>query len=359
MNHKILLLHDALNSGGAERQICYLAIYLKKIGCDVKLCIFYNENFYTDFLYEGGVEAIVYPEGQNIMHRPRVITRIVRMWRPDLVISYNRGSSISAALVRHWVGGFRLVVSERNTTQRLSLADRIKFFAYHWADYVVPNSYAQGRYIRQHFKALSSKVRVITNMVDVDLFQPAASYGENETVTTVITVARVMPQKNVLRFLEALHQLKQQDVKARFVWYGNTQGSAAYWAEVQALQHALGLNDYITFYPPQPNIEVAYRKASIFCLPSTYEGFPNTLVEAMSCGLPVACSRVCDNPDIVSEGQNGVMFNPIDVADMAHKLSSLINLPQDQRRAIGRANRKKVEHLCAPLSFVEHYLDLL
>lgn len=53
---------------------------------------------------------------------------------------------------------------------------------------------------------------------------------------------------------------------------------------------------------PNQSIEVEYRKADVFCLPSLYEGYPNVVAEAMSCGLPILCSNVCENPYIVEEG---------------------------------------------------------
>lgn len=358
MSHKILLLIDSMNSGGAERQMCGLAIGLKLAGCQVRLCTFFAQDFYADDLNRAGIGVEHHCEGQSMRRRPRVIADIVTDWHPDLVIAYKRGPAVAACIAKRWIRDFRLVVSERNTTQELTLGERIKFFAYRWADVVVPNSYTQARYIKEHFPKLASKTKVITNMVDTAKFHPATGKTGNHTLN-IVTVARVMRQKNALNYLEALHLLKEEKLELHCDWYGTTVGEPDYWEEVKAKVAALELEDYITFHDASPNIDEIYRQADIFCLPSLYEGFPNTLVEAMASGLPVACSNVCDNPDIVEDGRNGMLFNPKDASDIARQLKALAQLPPDERKKMGLANRDKACRLCAPDAFVRKYLECI
>ena len=67
-----------------------------------------------------------------------------------------------------------------------------------------------------------------------------------------------------------------------------------------------------------------FRSASIFCLPSYAEGFPMAVLDAWAYGLPVVTTPVGGVPDIVVEGENGLLFTPGDVATLASKLSMLI-----------------------------------
>jgi glycosyltransferase involved in cell wall biosynthesis len=60
--------------------------------------------------------------------------------------------------------------------------------------------------------------------------------------------------------------------------------------------------------------------------PSFYEGFPNAVCEALSVGLPVVVSDVCDNSLLVDEGKNGMLFNPNDVEDIAKALINFFDL---------------------------------
>ncbi len=87
---------------------------------------------------------------------------------------------------------FKLIVSERNTNQSISRGDKVKFCFYRWADYVVPNAYAQANFIKQNFSALSDKTVTITNFTDIDHFKPIATPPNDKIV--IMTAARVAKQ---------------------------------------------------------------------------------------------------------------------------------------------------------------------
>ena len=358
-NKKILLLIEDLSSGGAERQMSYLAVGLKKAGCQVRLLTFYNRPvFYRSQLDTASISVEYLPEGRNPWRRVWVIKQVVRDYRPDLTVAYLDGTCMAACLAK-LLRPFRLVVSERNTTQRLSLRERMKFFLYSVADAVVPNSYSQARFIKQHFPWLRSKVHVITNMVDTDHFSPLPDKTSESETLHIITAARIMPQKNILRYLDAIALIKQQGLNIHFDWYGASLAGDSYAGQVQQKVQDLHLEDIITFHAPSSDIVACYRQSDIFCLPSLYEGFPNVLCEAMACGLPVVCSRVGDNPDIVQEGTNGYLFDPLSVHDMADAIQKMAQVPLFQRQAIAKNNISKIQSLCSEQRFVKEYMTFL
>lgn len=347
---RMLLLIDALSSGGAERQMSYLAIYLRKKGYDVRLMAFYDvECFYETDLHKAGIRVECVPECRNMFIRIRKIARVVKEWNPDVVVAYKRGASMAACLAKALVE-FPLIVSERNTTQTLSLIERVKFLTYSAADIIVPNSQSQARFIECHFPHLSKKTCVVTNMVDTDRFCPTSVHS-NE-VPVLLTTARIMPQKNVLTYLNAISIIKQQGVRCHFDWYGNGNGTPDYVESVKKEVEKLCIEDMITFHKPEKNARQLYQKADIFCLPSLYEGFPNVICEAMACGLPVVCSNVCDNPDIVESKANGLLFSPSDPNDIAEKIIEMIQMPHSEKEVIRNANRSKIIQLCSPDVFI-------
>ena len=73
----------------------------------------------------------------------------------------------------------------------------------------------------------------------------------------------------------------------------------------------------------------------------------------MSCGLPIVCSNVYENPYIVAEGVNGFLFNPEDPADIARAIRLMTSLSIEEREQIGRRNRQ----LCLVRNTEEAFLQ--
>ena len=356
---RILLLIDALGSGGAERQMTYLAIRLKKAGCEIRLIQFYDSSvFYAQELAQAGIKAEICTEGLARWKRPWVIAKLVRAWQPDAVIAYKDGCCQAACLAELLGRHFKLIVSERNTTQVVNRRERLKFLLYRLADYVVPNSYSQGEFIKQHFPCLLPRLRVITNMIDTDEFCPTSDvYPTTGELPVVITTARISRQKNVIGYLQALQLLRQRGVRACFVWYGGSNSEDAdYEKKVKRKVHELDLADYIHFAGRSNQIARLYRQGTYFCLPSLYEGFANVLCEAMASGLVCVASNVCDNPRILNRPDR--LFDPNDPVDMADKIEVMLGMAVKECRIESAANRKHILDLCSPETFLNSYLKL-
>lgn len=353
---KFLCLIDSLASGGAERQMSYLVRGLVRVGNKVTLVVFSDKDaFYKEYVSRSGVELIFDGKGFNKYRRILRIVHWARKIKPDAVIAYKDGVTMAACMARIF-SSFRLIVSERNTTQTLTRYERLKFWLYRFADHIVPNSFSQKRFIDKHYPDLSDKTTVITNALDTDSFE-ATGEGSGTDRLVVVTTARVMSQKNVLRYLDAISLLKQRGCRMAFRWYGYQ--SEPYFSQVKKKTAELDVGDMIEFYPAVKDVMHVYSNSDIFCLPSVYEGFPNVVCEAMSCRLPVVCGNVCDNGDIVEDGVNGFLFDPTDAADIAATLERIALLSADDRRSMGAANREKIVGMCSTEAFIAKYMALI
>lgn len=85
-----------------------------------------------------------------------------------------------------------------------------------------------------------------------------------------------------------------------------------------------------------------YARASIFCLPSHFDPFPLVLMEAMASGLPCVASAVCGIPEIVADGETGLLVPPGDAERLANALLRLLGQPETAR-ALGAAGRARIE----------------
>lgn len=355
---RILCLIDSLGAGGAERQLSYLAILLHQAGHEVKFVAFTRDHkFYEQFLREGGVVPTYNEKGINRFLRIREIAKIVKTFKPDLTIAYKDGVCMSAVLAKIF-GNYRLVVSERSSTPKLSHLQKLKLFLFRFADHIVPNSFTQANYLKSFSPRLSSQIRVIGNTVDVNLFHPKLN-KESNTIPSIVTTARVKRIKNILNYLQAISIVKQCGIQCHFDWYGKTDKGDTYPEEVKIEIKRLDIDDYVTFHPATNNVAEIYREADIFCLPSLIEGFPNVICEAMASGLPIVCSNICDNPYIVESGVNGFLFDPEKPEDIAEKLIAMLRYPLSDKEAMGMRNRKKIVEMCSPEKFTQNYLSLM
>lgn len=356
---KILCLIDTLGMGGAERQMIGLALFLKQKGYRVDLVTYYDHEFYAELVEKYGLGTKNLSVKDSKWSKLKAVHRHIKQEGGyDWIIAYKNGPAIIGCILKLLGCRFRLIVSERNTNQAISKSDKIKFFLYRFADYVVPNAVSQENFIKKNFPALSRKTVTISNFTDTDHFLPIAT--EPNEVITIITAARVAKQKNLLNYLQAIKILKDKGIKAKFEWFGDVQtGEESYGEKVFATYKELQIEDMITFHPATTNIVQHYQSCDIFCLPSIYEGFPNVICEAMSCGKPVICSRVCDNPYIVKENENGIFFNPYDVDDIVNQLTAICRMSAEELSIWGNKSWEIAENLFSKEAFVQKYIKLI
>lgn len=357
---KILCLIDTLGPGGAERQMVGLAKLLRQKGYHVDLVTYYKHNFYSELIDQYGIRQLTLRVSKSPLSKLMAVRRYIKgSGGYDWVIAYKVGPCMIGSLLRLMGMKFKLIVSERNTTQVIGRKEKVQFWLYRYADYVVPNSHSQAIFVKEHFPWLKDKTFTITNFTDTDSF--TANYTVAGSTRKILTTARVARQKNILRYLEAIALLRDRGAdNLHFDWYGDIrEGQEEYGEQVFKKVEELKLQDMITFHPATTHIVEYYQTCDVFCLPSNYEGFPNVICEAMSCGKPIVCSRVCDNPYIIKEGENALMFDNANVEDMADKIQHICDMPQDELTSWGKRSRELAESMFSTESFVNKYIKLI
>lgn len=353
----ILCVIESLGSGGAERQLCGLAAMLKQRGYSVNLLYYINAEFYKPLLDAEGVESHYVPELRNKVLRPYRLATIIKNDGYDSVITYLTSVNLTACIARMFYK-FPLIVSERNTNSQTTIKDILTYNAYRIANWIVPNSYSQETYIKEKFPFLSKKIRTIPNFVDSAKFILPAEKANNP-LPVVLTFGRFTPQKNCLNYMKAIRLFKERGGKAIFKWYGKIDDANTYYQEVKGYIEDNDLQDMVTLHDQTNNNVEVYGGSDVFCLPSIYEGCPNTLVEAMSCGLPVVCGNVCDNPLIVENGINGFLFNPYNIDDIVNNLFKILRLNSKEKENMGQSNREKVVDRFGTETFITQYENLI
>lgn len=165
------------------------------------------------------------------------------------------------------------------------------------ADAVIVAAEADRRTIVDRYALAQSRVHVVPNYVETELFRPMPELRREPG--RVLFIGRLDEQKNVAALIEAVGGLPH--VTLTIV------GDGLLRASLEAAARHLGAR--VTFLGTRPHGElpVLLNQASVFVLPSHYEGNPKALVEAMSCGLPVVGADAPGIREIVVHGQTGVL----------------------------------------------------
>ena len=175
----------------------------------------------------------------------------------------------------------------------------------------------------------------------------------------ILFIGTMEPRKNLPRLLSAFALFKQQyNGRCKLVIVGRKGWLTE--ATAQRLSRLGIAGDVLmTGFLPSDVVFSLMRKASLFVMPSLYEGFGLPLVTAMGCGTAVAASRAGSIPEIL--GESGLLFDPLNVEDMAESLLTLMSEPSLRKRLVEMGIRR-AEHFtwerCASKT-VAIYRDLL
>lgn len=354
---KILLFTDSLGAGGAQRQLVGLAVMLNQHGFGVKVCTYQNADFYKHYLDENGIPNEIIPESASTKKRIWSVCKYFKSEHPDWVIAYQETPSLVACVAKLLGCKYKLIVSERNTTQVVGMNERVRFFLYRWADAIVPNSYSQEKYLADHHPWMKHKLKTITNFVDLEHF----SFVEREKreVPEIAIAASIWESKNTLGFIDAVAELAKKGLKFHVSWYGKTESNIEYFDCCQRKIEDYGVQSFIELKEKTKQIKAVYQAADFFCLPSFYEGTPNVICEAISTGLPIICSNVCDNSIYVQSHNNGVLFNPHSKEDMANQIEYILNLSEEDYCDYRVQSRRIAEGTLPKQIFLEKYLNII
>jgi glycosyltransferase involved in cell wall biosynthesis len=166
------------------------------------------------------------------------------------------------------------------------------------------------------------------------------SLGVPEDAPLVGVVGRLMPQKAPLDFVRAAAQVHAARPDAHFVWVGDGPLDAAARAEVAAS----GLSAVFHFAGLRRDIPAVLQAFDLFVLPSHWEGFSLSVLEAMAAGLPVVATDVIGTGEAIAQGESGLLVPKADSPALARAILTILSDPE-RARAYGAKSRERVAQL--------------
>ena len=224
---------------------------------------------------------------------------------------------------------------------------------WHDADALVAVSNGLRSYAKE--TAPDLPIQVIPNAIDLSAFTPPVQ-RETDVSVRLLYVGRFNTFKNVETLVEAVGRLSQMDVGDFEL---NLVGEGEQRPVVERMVSELGLTRRVHFvgWVARDRIADHYRSADIFVTATTWEGMPNTVLEAMACGLPIVGTQASGLRELVRDGLNGYLVPIKDPDALVQALARLVDNGYERRR-MGRQSRKLAEREFAWEYIAEQYVKV-
>ena len=310
---KILFLAPSMRIGGAER---VLATLIKLID---------RKQFIPELVLVNKVGPLLHelPDDvpvtdlrcRKVRYSLPKIVQLIRRRRPALVFSTLGHLNLTLLVCRFLIPStVKFVIRETNIPSiNLKHSKFPRLFPllygllYGKADKIICQSKDMREDLIEEFAVSRKLTAVINNPVDVDEIRRRSEFAGNlycKKGINLLAVGKLKYQKGFDLLLEAMAYIKESEIHLTILGNGPEKGS------LLQLKHALGLDTRVTFIGAVKNPYGYMSQADLFVLSSRFEGFPNVVLEAMSCGTPVIAFE-CPGGinEIIKNGENGWKVN--------------------------------------------------
>lgn len=334
---RLLYFTHSLVGGGAERQLLFLlnnhSDYFK-----VGVCYDNNEGYRQ---IPAHVKAIHIPRKRKTDLRLARISRAVREWQPDLVISWLPYTVTISLLPTKLVSNAKFATVWQGSDKVDSWRRCHQLVSHLAADAVAANVVADDLNFpyQQIFK--KKKGQFIPNGFDLERIRTAiplslVDLGLDNNKPTVVFVGRLIPLKNVDTIIKAIYHLKTMNQDIQLIICGD----GVLRAELETLAVTLNVSEHILFTGFRQDIYSIVAASDIIVMASFTEGLPNALFEGMAAGAAAVVSDIPVHRRWIQHEIHGLHFDPHNAHDLAVQIKRFVN--DNQLRETCQQNGKNV-----------------
>jgi len=203
------------------------------------------------------------------------------------------------------------------------------------------------------YGAHPNKIEVIYNGIDPDLFVPVEKPAHLKGIPTVVAAARIFELKDILTMIRSCEVVQKVIPNVKYLVYGDNNAVVEYTKKCNDLITELGLeeNFFLAGYHDQPH--QLFCEGDVSILTSISEGFPYTVIESMSCGIPVVATDVGGVYEALNE-ECGFLCKPKDYQALGDRVIELLK-NDELRKKMGTAARKRVMDNFTVDHFINEY----
>jgi len=355
---RLLIVFSSSELGGAERSLTRMALAARP-ALDFDLATLDGPGPWADWCRVLGHDPIVLGADEAHAAHGRFglraifrLLRLVRARRYAAIYVIGLRAAFALRLAKPWLCGAQLVQGVRwnpDSDSRLDRAFRcVERFLGRFVDLYIANAQASADTLTCGCGVPAGKVRVIYNGL-ADLPQRV---GNHERPLTVVTVANLNPRKGHVEYLDVIERVHACLPQVRFVFVGRDDMNGRVQQEI-ASHGLVGTASWAGF---AEDVGPWLREARLMVLPSLWgEGCPTSILEGFAYSLPVVAYAIDGVPELIDDGQDGLLVGPGDRAALAAAIERVLGDPQLAQR-MGDAGRDKVERSFTLARCVEQHV---
>jgi glycosyltransferase involved in cell wall biosynthesis len=346
---RLAFLITSLSWGGAQVQLVRLARELKLRGWDVRVVSMLEPGVFADELHQADipVDSLFMSRGVPAPSGIFKLASILHRWNPTVLCSFMYHANLLGRAAGRLVGVPVIVSSIRNENLGNRMRERIDRLTNWASDAITTNSTLAAAGLTQRGVVAPGRLLVIPNSIQVDRYaknpgirpRQRLELGIGNDEFLWLSVGRLEQDKDHENLLAAMGLLDGKGIRASV----RVAGEGPDRDRLEAAAAELNLQDRVKFLGTLRDLRPLYHAADGFVLPSRREGLPNVIMEALASGLPVVASRVGGVPELVHEGESGILVPPRDAEALAAAMRRLMDTPVARRREMGARGRRHVE----------------
>lgn len=322
-----------------------LAFKLLELGYRVVISCPYGKKL--DFLTEKGAEWVdikIDRRGTNALNDLKLLKQYysqIKSIKPDIVLCYTTKCSIYGGMVCQSLHIPYIVNNAGLVENKMGLLEfimrRLYYLGFKGASCMMYQNERERTYVNSIIKNKVHYRDIPGSGVNLTEF-PFAEYPENDDVITFNYVARIVGFKGINELLEAATIIKSRHQNVRFVLFGDYDDDS-YRARVRELEKK-GIVEYGGI---QLDMRLFIKSAHAVIHPSYYEGMTNVILEHAAMGRPAIASDIPGCREGIDEGVSGYTFELKNVNSLVGVIEKFINLSHEEKVAMGKAAREKME----------------
>ena len=357
----ILIVLDALTSGGAQKLKLELAKGLIKREHTVELFIYDQNNafFKSDFINAGIKINTVNRKEKGFSFRVlKELRKTIRNSNFDFVISSLHAPGIYSALALIGIKKKKLIICEESSSLApVSFLKKLLFyFSTLLADFVVANSFHEAKLMKK-LPGRTSKLRSIWNGFELSsiTYKKKGNFNKDDK-SKLLVVGRVAYPKNGLNFLRALNLfLERNGWIPEINWVGRRDTDKRSMKDKKSAKIQEEIDSYLesneaisrkwNWLGNVKEVEKYYHSADALIHVSLYEGLPLVICEAMLSGCFVIASDVCDHPLLIGKSERGILCDPNSPQSICEAIEKFYSMDDSAlSKSVSEARQFSVKH---------------